>query len=769
VRDGEGGADHAESGADPRQELRKLRKINAVLMNRVERATDLQGGAFSMFQAAIVLEGRVEERSLQLETALRQVEAVNTDLTRAKEQAETARRRLREAIDSISEGFALFDADDRLMLWNDEFVDLLALLGQDVVAGMHFAQVIRVAVERDTVRDAIGREEEWVALRLAHHRHPQRPFVYRLADGRWLQVNERRTQEGGTVAVYTDITDIKVLDERRRQKELAEKSEVLQATLESLGQGVAVFDRDLRLVAWNQRYFDLHRFPRVLAREGTPYADFLRCNAERGDYGAGDIEALIAEKLRTVRQALPRAFERTLADGRVVEISSNPMPDGGFVNTYTDITERKRADLQLRDSERRLKRAARELARANETLERRVEQRTAELSAVNEALREAKGGAERANLSKTKFLAAASHDLLQPLNAARLFAATLGEYRLGSAEREVLLGIDNALEAIDALLRTLFDISKLDAGVMAAEPAVGPIGPLLEQLAREYQPQARAAGLELRFHPSRAAIESDMRLLARVLRNFLANAIRYTDRGRVVLGCRRRGGMLSIEVWDTGIGIAPDKLGMVFQEFQQIAVPGRRRDKSLGLGLAIVERIARLLGHPVRVQSVPGRGSCFAIEVPVRARERGADGTPASNDEPVATPGSLAGLSVVVIDDDEEGLAAISALLRAWGGRVTALRSAGAVDAWLDGNPPPPRLVVADYHLGDGVDGAMLIERLRWSLGVDMPACVVTSDQDPALRIRLRDRGLPLIAKPVAPARLRALIAHLIGPGAGRG
>ncbi len=732
-----------------RREIAKLRKINAVLMERVERSTDWQGNAFSMFQAAIVLEGRVEERSIQLETALRQVEAANSDLSTARDQAETARRRLREAIDSISEGFALFDADDRLALWNDNFVDLMAALGQEVAAGTRFAQVIHAAVARGTVRDAAGREGDWVAERIAHHHHPDRPFVYRLADGRWVQVNERRTHDGGTVAIYTDITDIKRAEEQRREQELAKKSELLQATLESLNQGVAVFDRDQRLAAWNQRYFALHGFPLHLARVGTPYADFLRHLGTR----AAD----------AVRGMLPRSFEHALPNGRTLEVASNPMPDGGLVNTYSDITERKRADMLLRDSERRLKAAALRLQRANESLESRVAERTAELRAVNAALTEAKVAAEQANVSKTKFLAATSHDLHQPLNAARLFAAALAERDdLGEAERDLIVGIDNSLEAIDALLRALFEISKLDAGVMTAEVVNGPVGPLLHQLAREYQPQAREAGLQLRVVPCSLMVQSDMRLLARILRNFLSNALRYTEAGRILLGCRRRGASLVIEVWDTGCGIPAAKLPEVFQEFQQIGLPGRRRDKGMGLGLAIVERIARLLHHPIHVRSEFGCGSCFAVEVPVAAG--------ICDDESAAQPvavaevkGSLAGLDVVAIDDDPAGLEAIAALLSAWGCRVTSLRSGRDLGAWLDAAPARPALVVADYHLGDGTDGLGLVGRLRQRFGADLPAFIVTSDRDPALRATIRALGLASLNKPLAPAKLRALMTHLLG------
>ena len=756
-----------ESESDELERLRaenhKLRKINRVLMDRVERSTDWQGNGFSLFQASIVLQGRVEERTIQLESALRQLETVNADLSRAKEQAETAQHRLREAIESISEGFALFDADDRLLLWNGNYVDLMTVLGQNVRVGTSFAEVIHTAVANGAIRDAIGREDSWTAERIAYHHHPLgRPFVYRLSDGRWVQMNERRTYDGGTVSIYTDITQVKLVEEQRRERELAERSVLLQAMLESLSQGVAVFDHHLRLAAWNQRYIDLHRFPAGLIRENTHYADVLRCNAQRGEYGPGDPEALVEARIENALVNLPRSVERQLSDGRVIEVASNRMPDGGFVSTYSDITERKRADRMLRESEQRLKAAARELHRANETLERRVEQRTAELSAANQALEQAKIAAEQANISKTKFLAAASHDLHQPLNAARLFVAALAEQDAqDKGNRELMTSIDNALDAIDGLLRALFDISKLDAGVMTADIAEIEIGPLLTQLAREALPMAREAGLRLRVAPCSLAVRTDPRLLARVLRNFLSNALRYTEHGSVLLGCRRRGAELVIGVWDTGIGIPDDKLSDVFQEFQQIALPGRRREKGMGLGLAIVERIARLLGHPVEVRSQLGRGSAFTIRLPTASRATAAALLGEARIE-AADRDALVGLDVLAIDDDPSGLEAITALLSAWKCRVTPISSSAALETWLAASPAPPQVVVADFHLGDGSNGVGLIHRLRQRFGPGLAAFIVTSDRSPELRASLRDLGLAMLLKPVQPARLRALMSHLV-------
>jgi len=332
---------------------------------------------------------------------------------------------------------------------------------------------------------------------------------------------------------------------------------------------------------------------------------------------------------------------------------------------------------------------------------------------------------------------------------------------LDVAGRELVLSISNSLDAIDSLLRALFDISKLDAGVMSMELSNRSIGPLLDQLAREYQPQARAVGLELRVLPCRQMVRSDHALLARILRNFLSNALRYTERGRIVLGCRRRANKLCIEVWDTGCGIPADRIPEVFQEFQQIVGTARPRDKGIGLGLAIVERIARLLGHPILVRSWLGQGSCFAVEVPmaVRASE---DDTATQLADPVQARTSLVGRNVLAIDDDPAGLAALAALLSAWGCQVTQIRSGADLDAWLCDQAPRPDVVVADYHLDDGTNGPHQIGRLRSWFGGTLPAFIVTSDQSRELRASLKGQGLACLNKPIAPAKLRTLITHLL-------
>lgn len=407
------------------------------------------------------------------------------------------------------------------------------------------------------------------------------------------------------------------------------------------------------------------------------------------------------------------------------------------------------------------------------TLDVTVRQRTAELQAVNRhlldemaereaaerALYAAKLAAEQANLSKTKFLAAASHDLLQPLHIARLFLGELRE-RAGADPRRTVERIETALESAEHLISTLLEMSQLDGAAQSVELGDVRIDDVLQRLREEYSPQAEEAELRLRVVPNDALVRTDRRLLERLLRNLLSNALKYTERGGVVLGCRRRGAVLRIEVWDSGIGIPAERLGEIFEEFRRLDAPGRTN--GLGLGLAIVERIAKLLELRVDVRSQAGRGSMFAVEVPL------SHATPASAPAPAVPPESPALVlppsprgtqRVLVIDDDADALDALLNVLRAWGcepAGVTTFREAIAL-ARAGGDAPG--FIIADFHLGDGATGLDAIAELRRSFGVDIPAVVLSADGGDRPRTAARAAGCSFLDKPTKLERLRALLA----------
>jgi CheY-like chemotaxis protein len=379
---------------------------------------------------------------------------------------------------------------------------------------------------------------------------------------------------------------------------------------------------------------------------------------------------------------------------------------------------------------------------------------------AEKALLAAKAEAEQANLGKTRFLAAATHDLYQPLNAARLFLGALADGALTERSRELVGRIDAALDTVDELLSTLLDISKLDAGAWPVTLGNHAIGPLLDRLGEEYRPQANAAGLDLHVVPCSAIVRTDRRLFERVLRNLISNAIRYTAEGRVLIGCRRGAQRLAVQVWDSGIGIPEPMQREIFEEFRRLGGAPRRVGDGLGLGLAIVDRIARLLDLGVEVTSAVGRGSCFSVSVAIGTAVTGED---MPEDAPAAPP-RLQGKCVVVIDNDASALDGLRAVLDGWGCRLVAAASGEEAVQRLASAATVPDLVVADYHLDGGALGTTAIEALRARYGTRLPALVISGDRSAELRNVLKASGHAFLAKPASPARLRAMMSYLVSP-----
>jgi signal transduction histidine kinase/CheY-like chemotaxis protein len=375
------------------------------------------------------------------------------------------------------------------------------------------------------------------------------------------------------------------------------------------------------------------------------------------------------------------------------------------------------------------------------TLEAKVDARTHELAV--------------ANLAKSRFLAAASHDLRQPLHALGLFVAELRAQKLPSEGRHLVGRIDAAVAAMNELFGALLDISKLDAGVLATCLVDFPVDHLFSRIETTFAAAARDKGLSLRVIASGAYLRSDAILLERILLNLVANALRYTARGRIVLGCRRRGENVCIEVWDTGPGIAVDRQQEVFAEFAQLGPPEQRHpDGGLGLGLAIVDRLGRLLQHRVTLRSIPGKGSCFSIEVPLATAPRStAAALPASFELPL-------GKLVAVIDDDALVLESMAGLMRSWGCIVVTASNAAEAAARLAGDRPS--LIVSDYHLSGGMTGIAAIEQLRALFQAPIAAFLVSADVAADRSVQARASGHQLLQKPVRPMVLRAMIMEML-------
>jgi signal transduction histidine kinase len=395
-----------------------------------------------------------------------------------------------------------------------------------------------------------------------------------------------------------------------------------------------------------------------------------------------------------------------------------------------------------------------DMAASLETVQADLEQRIAR---ATDELQQQKERAEEANRTKTQFLAAASHDLRQPIQAAGLFLSTL-QLRAQDAELRALAErAERALAGQEAILEGLLDISRLDAGVVTPRIEAFPVQRLFDRIRDAYAAQAAGAGLELRVAPSALWCRSDALLLERVVSNLVSNALRYTARGGVLLGCRRAQGQLRIEVWDTGLGIAPERREEIFQEFVQLTRPPRRGDKGLGLGLAIVQRLTRLLGHALTLESTPERGSVFALAVP-RARPRRVAALPA---QAASVHEPLTGKIVVAIDDDQDVVESLETYLTQLGAVVIPARDADAAAAAV-ASLVRVDLIVSDYGLGRGPNGVQAIATLRARLGEDVPAIIITGETSESLLRSIAGSGLPILHKPVRPGALEDLLARVL-------
>lgn len=507
--------------------------------------------------------------------------------------------------------------------------------------------------------------------------------------------------------------------------------QLLAATFENLQSGVSVIDADLNLVAWNSRYVDLFGYPPGMVRIGVPIADLIRFNVERGNFAETPDEE-VAKRLRHLRMRKAYQSERVKADGQVIKSVGGPMPGGGYLTSFSDITD----DAAVRD----------ELKRTLDELEQRVADRTQELREANNRLADA-------GRDKTRFLAAASHDLLQPLHAARLFNSAL-ERQLAGPAKALSARVDRSIVGAEELLRALLDISKLDAGGIQPNPEPVALGVLLSDIADNMRPQANEKGLVLRTGPLTGVVLTDPGLLRSILQNLVANAVRYTVDGGVLIGVRHRGEFLRIDVYDTGVGIPADRQRDVFAEFTRL---GQVEAEGLGLGLAIVERIARLLGARIELASRAGKGSRFSVLLPAGQGNTLQDAVavpwPTAVKSPLNVPRTL---RVLVVDNEPEIVAATMALVEALGHSATgAANIASALEQACDAD-----VLLADYHLDRGEDGLRLIDLAR-SRNPVLAAALVTAENGAALRNRVRLGRIALFVKPADPQAIGAFLAEV--------
>ena len=553
--------------------------------------------------------------------------------------------------------------------------------------------------------------------------------------------NARRILISALSGSGLDLAEAVALMDEASQ-ELRFNRTLLSTTLENVSQGISVVDAQMRLVAWNRRYLELFDYPDGMVNVGVPVADLIRRNAELGECGPGEVDGHVARRIDHMRAGSSHLFQRVRPDGTVIEMRGRALPDGGYVTTYSDVTAYKHAEQALIE--------------VNETLEQRVEQRTAELSEALAATAQARRAAETANISKTRFLAAASHDLLQPLNAARLFTSALRQHPGLDTEASALAErIDASFRAAENLLDALLDVSRLDAGSYRPDVGGFALAELFDSLQAQFAVVAEQRGLRLRVAPTTLAVRSDPQLLRRILQNFLSNALRYTSRGGVLLGARRVGFEVRIEVWDSGPGIAAEQRARIFDEFQRLDQPSPWGEKGLGLGLSICDRLAGILGHRLDLHSKVNHGSCFAVSVPRN------EAVPARRHEVQRSgPDKQLPLTVLCLDNDATILDGMRALLSRWG--VDCRIALDVEQAGRELARGPIDLILADYHLTDGVDGLQALQHLRDVLGELPPVAMITADGSSELKLRARALGYPVLHKPVRPAALRALLTALL-------
>lgn len=509
---------------------------------------------------------------------------------------------------------------------------------------------------------------------------------------------------------------------------------LLSATLENIDQGVSVVNEDLKLVAWNQRYIELFEYPPGLIQIGTPIESIIRHNAERGLCGEGEIEAHVQRRIAHMRSGSTHQFERIRPDGTVIEMRGRPMPDGGFVTSFSDITEHKRIQ--------------EELQRINESLEKIVEQRTSELA-------EARDAAQLANASKTQYLRAASHDLLQPLSAARLMTSALLERLPENGDRDTVTHIEHALTSAEEMIANLSEINRLDAKHIPVRTEPLNLQSIFDSLLSEFSSQFAKKGLTLRFRPTKLAVVSDAHMLRRILQNLIVNASRYTESGRVVVGVRHRGENAEIQVLDTGCGIPEDKRKAIFNDFTRLKP--QNEDKGQGLGLGIVRRMASLLGHKITLHSVLGRGSRLGLVVP---RALGLPGNTATISR--QTNNFPDGVCVLCLDNDPAILQGLEELLEGWGLNVITAENRHDLLRF----DKAPDVAIVDYRL-DNETGIQLMTAASAQWGTKPAMILATAERTDEVEKAAQDEGMLLLHKPLKPASLRAALTRLIKKGTG--
>lgn len=524
----------------------------------------------------------------------------------------------------------------------------------------------------------------------------------------------------------------------------------LLISLESIEQGISVLDKDLKLVAWNKRYVDLFDYPEGMLNVGTPVEELVRYNAQRGECGVGEIEALVQKRLEHMRRGTPHRFLRQRSDGKMIEMVGNPLPGGGFVTSFSDITGLMETQKALKDAnidlEKRVQKRTQEVQDTNAELRFEIERR----AEVEQQLIQARQAAEDANASKTRFLALASHDILQPLNAAKLYVSALQEAGLSEQEAGVVAKLSDSINASETLIATLLDIARLDQGELVPNIESISLLALLTPLVDEFGMAAQQKGLQLNAKIQDHWVKADRTHLLRIVQNLLSNAVKYTDNGKILLTAKKLGRQVIIRVRDTGPGISVSEQEKIFNDFYRI---DSHQKTGVGLGLGVVQRLSALLNSRVEVESHLGRGSCFSISLPICEAQKTSSATS------VAKNLGFSQLPVLVVDDKPENIDAMQTLLQKWQVQMYAANNVQSALAQVKQHKP--KVLLVDYHLNDSLNGLELIKQIRDHEKSNIPSALVTASQEAELIRTCKSQNVSYLSKPVKPAKLRALLKSL--------
>ncbi len=724
----------------PEVQISKQAKIIDALVRRANRQEDVGPSAFRAFQSAIELQQKVVAQSLDLERAANELESV-------RHERERTRKSLAEALSSMEEGFALFTSG-KLDLCNDLFLNLLPDVSSQVVPGLKIERFFGLMFGS---RNVISTDRN--LMQVAGSLEQDSPdnvittVVIELTDDRWYQLSAQYTSRENVVLLLTEVTSVVRRNRVEKETLIDRQEDYLKAVFQHMSSGVCTFSAEAEVMMHNSRFREILGLPHTLLKPGLPVQRLMEFLRSRSLISEND-ESRVANWRRELNtRGWLRKRVRHSGD-QVLDIHANKLPDGGFLVELKDATLEARTTEML---ENRVMARTAELTQANAQLVKEYEEK----AEVEEALRLAKERAEAAVSSKTRFLAAASHDLLQPINAAKLLISTLMETTRRTEFYPMMERLDGAFGSAEQLLHSLLDISRLEsADPDAVSPTQVSLGALIGGIHGDQSLVAEQTNVTLDVVPTSVFVHSDPVYLLRCIQNLVVNAIQYTEPGgRVLVGCRRRNDKVRLEVWDTGIGIALKDQERVFEEFARADnVP---LGAGMGLGLSVVERACRLLGHTLSMRSKPGVGSVFSIEMDVvEATEGLAEPTgllPQSDDM------SLDHI-VMVIENDQDVLYGTTQWLEQWGASVMAARSTSEALQFVQDMGIPPDIILADYQLDDDDTGVEAIAQIRVMTGVHVPAILITANRSESLREAGIQNDVSVMTKPVKLSRLRPLI-----------